>query len=72
MIEVTNPSPAFYGVGGARISAQDGATLRLEPTGILTVLSSVTEQGQGTEAIFAQIAASAVGVTLDKIGRAHV
>src|SRR3989440_4725329 len=67
MIEVTNPSPAFYGVGGARISAQDGATLRLEPTGMLTVLCSVTEQGQGTEAIFAQIAASAVGVTLGKV-----
>jgi carbon-monoxide dehydrogenase large subunit len=67
MIEVTNPSPAFYGVGGARISAQDGATLRLEPTGMVTVLSSVTEQGQGTEAVFAQIAASAVGVTLDKV-----
>ncbi|HYL89900.1 MAG TPA: xanthine dehydrogenase family protein molybdopterin-binding subunit [Burkholderiales bacterium] len=67
MIEVTNPSPAFYGVGGARISAQDGATLRLEPTGMLTVLCSVTEQGQGTEAIFAQIAASAVGVSLDKV-----
>jgi carbon-monoxide dehydrogenase large subunit len=66
MIEVTNPSPAFYGVGGARISAQDGATIRLEPTGMLTVMSSVTEQGQGTEAIFAQIAASAVGVSLDK------
>src|SRR5690606_3602473 len=67
MIEVTNPSPAFYGVGGARISAQDGATLRLEPTGMVTVLCSVTEQGQGTEAVFAQIAASAVGVTLDKV-----
>jgi len=67
MIEVTNPSPAFYGVGGARISAQDGATLRLEPTGMLTVMCSVTEQGQGTEGIFAQIAASAVGVTLDKV-----
>src|SRR5882724_2912127 len=67
MIEVTNPSPAFYGVGGARISAQDGATLRLEPTGMLTVLSSVTEQGQGTEAIFAQIAASAVGISIDRI-----
>ncbi|HEY2337294.1 MAG TPA: xanthine dehydrogenase family protein molybdopterin-binding subunit [Burkholderiales bacterium] len=66
MIEVTNPSPAFYGVGGARISAQDGATIRLEPTGMLTVMSSVTEQGQGTEAIFAQIAASAVGVSLNK------
>src|SRR4029079_14456609 len=67
MIEVTNPSPAFYGVGGARISAQVGATLRLEPTGMVTVLCSVTEQGQGTEAIFAQIAASAVGVSLDKV-----
>jgi carbon-monoxide dehydrogenase large subunit len=67
MIEVTNPSPAFYGVGGARISAQDGATLRLEPTGMVTVLCSVTEQGQGTEAVFAQIAASAVGVSLDRI-----
>ena len=66
MIEVTNPSPAFYGVGGARISAQDGATLRLEPTGMVTVLCSVTEQGQGTEAIFAQIAASAVGVSIEK------
>ncbi|HTO50698.1 MAG TPA: xanthine dehydrogenase family protein molybdopterin-binding subunit [Burkholderiales bacterium] len=67
MIEVTNPSPAFYGVGGARISAQDGATLRLEPTGMVTVLCSVTEQGQGTEGIFAQIAASALGVTMDKV-----
>jgi aerobic carbon-monoxide dehydrogenase large subunit len=67
MIEVTNPSPAFYGVGGARISAQDGATLRLDPTGMVTVMCSVTEQGQGTEGIFAQIAASAVGVTMDKV-----
>jgi carbon-monoxide dehydrogenase large subunit len=67
MIEVTNPSPAFYGVGGARISAQDGATLRLEPTGMVNVLCSVTEQGQGTDAIFAQIAASAVGVSLSKV-----
>src|SRR5262249_32334209 len=67
MIEVTNPSPAFYGVGGARISAQDGATLRLEPTGMVTVLCGVTEQGQGTEAVVAQIAASAVGVRLGKV-----
>jgi carbon-monoxide dehydrogenase large subunit len=67
MIEVTNPSPAFYGVGGARISAQDGATLRLEPSGMVTVMCSVTEQGQGTEGIFAQIAASAVGISMDKV-----
>lgn len=67
MIEVTNPSPAFYGVGGARISAQDGATLRLDPNGMVTVMVSVTEQGQGTEAVFAQIAATMVGVSLDKV-----
>ena len=67
MIEVTNPSPAFYGVGGARISAQDGASLRLEPTGMLTVLCSVTEQGQGTEGIFAQIAATTVGIGIEKV-----
>ncbi|HZM47700.1 MAG TPA: xanthine dehydrogenase family protein molybdopterin-binding subunit [Burkholderiales bacterium] len=67
MIEVTNPSPAFYGVGGARISAQDGATLRLEPTGMVTCMVSVTEQGQGTEGVFAQIAATAVGVSMDRV-----
>ena len=67
MIEVTNPSPAFYGVGGARISSQDGATLRFEPTGMVTCMVSVTEQGQGTEGVFAQIAADAVGVSLDKV-----
>ena len=67
MIEVTNPSPAFYGVGGARISAQDGATIRLDPAGMIQVLVSVTEQGQGTEAVFAQIAATAVGVSIDKV-----
>ena len=67
MIEVTNPSPAFYGVGGARISAQDGATIRLDPQGMINVLVSVTEQGQGTEAVFTQIAAQAVGVSVDRV-----
>lgn len=67
MIEVTNPSAAFYGVGGARISSQDGATIRLEPTGMVTVMASVTEQGQGTEGIIAQIAATAVGVSMDRV-----
>src|SRR4029079_19006624 len=58
---------AFYGVGGARISAQDGATLRFEPTGMVTCMVSVTEQGQGTGAVCAQIAATAVGVTMDRV-----
>jgi carbon-monoxide dehydrogenase large subunit len=67
LIELTNPGAAFYGVGGARIAAQDGATLRLDPTGAVTVLVSVGEQGQGNEAIFAQIAADAVGVGVERV-----
>lgn len=67
LIELTNPGAAFYGVGGARIAAQDGATARLEPSGAVTVLVSVGEQGQGSEGIFAQIAADAVGVAMSKV-----
>jgi aerobic carbon-monoxide dehydrogenase large subunit len=67
LIELTNPSAAFYGVGGARIASQDGATVKLEPSGTLVVLSSVGEQGQGAEAIFAQIAADAVGLPISRV-----
>ncbi len=67
VIELTNPSAAFYGVGGARIASQDGATVRLDPEGDITVLVSVGEQGQGTEGIYRQIAADAVGVDIDKV-----
>lgn len=66
-IEVTNPSPAFYGVGGAKISAQDGVTIKLDAQGAIVCQSSVTEQGQGAEAVIAQVAASAFGVGLDKV-----
>src|SRR6202166_3945586 len=66
-IEVTNPSAAFYGVGGARISAQDGATLRLDAQGSLIVHSGVTEQGQGAESVLAQCVASSFGVPIERV-----
>jgi carbon-monoxide dehydrogenase large subunit len=66
-IEVTNPSAAFYGVGGARITSQDGATVRLDATGAVFVATGVTEQGQGAEAVVAQCVASAFGVSIDKV-----
>lgn len=66
-IEITNPSAAFYGVGGARISAQDGCTIRLDPQGGVVASVSVTEQGQGTEGIIAQIVATATGVPMEKV-----
>jgi aerobic carbon-monoxide dehydrogenase large subunit len=66
-IEVTNPSAAFYGVGGARISSQDGATVRLDATGAIICATGVTEQGQGTEAVIAQCVASAFGVPITAV-----
>ncbi len=66
-IELTNPSPFMYGIGGARISAQDGCTVRMDPDGSVTALSGVTEQGQGTEAMLRQVVAEAVGVAVDSV-----
>ncbi len=66
-VEVTNPSAAFYGVGGARISSQDGATVRLDSTGAVFCHSGVTEQGQGAEAVMAQCVASAFGVPIERV-----
>jgi aerobic carbon-monoxide dehydrogenase large subunit len=66
-IEVTNPSAAFYGVGGARISSQDGATARLDATGAVFCHTGVTEQGQGAEAVVAQCVASAIGVPIERV-----
>jgi carbon-monoxide dehydrogenase large subunit len=66
-IEVTNPSAAFYGVGGARISSQDGATVKLDATGAISIHSGVTEQGQGTESILAQVVATSFGVPIERV-----
>src|SRR5581483_9396549 len=66
-IEVTNPSAAFYGVGGARISAQDGATVRLDATGAIFCHTGVSEQGQGAEAVIAQCVATSFGVPIEQV-----
>src|SRR5581483_6851806 len=66
-IEVTNPSAAFYGVGGARISSQDGATVKLDAQGMISIHTGVTEQGQGAEAVVAQCVASSFGVPMEKV-----
>ncbi|MGB5181815.1 MAG: xanthine dehydrogenase family protein molybdopterin-binding subunit, partial [Xanthobacteraceae bacterium] len=66
-VEVTNPSAAFYGVGGARISSQDGATVRLDATGAVFCHSGVTEQGQGAEAVLAQCVATSFGVPIERV-----
>ena len=66
-VEITNPSAAFYGVGGAHISSQDGATMKLDAQGNVVLHTGVSEQGQGAEAVMAQVAASSFGVAVDRV-----
>ncbi len=66
-IEVTNPSAAFYGVGGAKISSQDGVAIRLDAQGSVICQTSITEQGQGSESLTAQIVGSVLGVSMERV-----
>jgi carbon-monoxide dehydrogenase large subunit len=66
-IEITNPSAAFYGVGGARISSQDGVAVRMDSTGAVICQTSITEQGQGSESLTAQIVGSVLGVPMERV-----
>src|SRR6195256_5753464 len=66
-IEVTNPSAAFYGVGGAKISSQDGVAVRLDAQGAVVCQTSITEQGQGSESLTAQIVGSVLGVSMQRV-----
>jgi aerobic carbon-monoxide dehydrogenase large subunit len=65
--EPTAYGPVFYGPTGASISVQDGCTIRLEPTGVLRCITSITDQGQGTIHSLAQIIAETVGVGIDDV-----
>ncbi len=65
--EQTAYGPPYYGPSGASISTQDGCTLRLEPSGSVRCITSLTDQGQGTLTSVAQIVADTVGVSIDQV-----
>jgi carbon-monoxide dehydrogenase large subunit len=65
--EPTAYGPPYYGPSGATISTQDGCTLRLEPSGSLRCITSLTDQGQGTLTSVAQIIADTLGVEVDQV-----
>ena len=66
-LENSNPSSATYGQGGASIASQDACTMKLTATGGIMVASSINELGQGAYAVIAQIAATYVGVPMERI-----
>jgi carbon-monoxide dehydrogenase large subunit len=49
----------------------DSATIRVEPTGSVTVMTGISPHGQGQETTFAQIVADNLGVPIDKINIVH-
>ncbi len=49
----------------------DSATIRVEPTGSVTVMTGVSPHGQGQETTFAQIVADDLGVPIDSINIIH-
>ena len=66
-VEMTAPGAQFYGVGGAAISAQDGTTVRVEPSGKVTALVGTGSQGQGLDTTYAQVIAQELGVGIEDI-----
>ena len=48
-------------------TGHEGATVRMDPSGAVTVLAGVTSQGQGIETTVAQIVASELGVAFDAV-----
>jgi carbon-monoxide dehydrogenase large subunit len=53
--------------GAVMISAYDGATVRIAPTGDVTVLTGVTSPGCGNETAMAQIAAETLGCDMERV-----
>jgi carbon-monoxide dehydrogenase large subunit len=64
---MTNPSSGVYGEGGAPIASQDGCTMRLNAGGTVSCAASVTDTGQGTSMMVAQIAASELGMPIGRV-----
>ena len=48
-------------------TGHEGATVRVDPSGGVTVLAGTTSQGQGTETTLAQVVAGELGVAIDDV-----
>ena len=66
-IEMTAPGAWLYGPAGIRVSAQDTAIVKIDPSGMIRCAVGCTDQGQGTLTGIAQIVAEALGVPFDHV-----
>jgi carbon-monoxide dehydrogenase large subunit len=62
---------ALVGALGARAGLYESATIRVHPTGSVTVFTGTHSHGQGHETTFAQLVADHFGIPVDSVEIAH-
>jgi carbon-monoxide dehydrogenase large subunit len=62
---------AMAGALGARAGLYESATLRVHPTGSVTVFTGTHSHGQGHETTFAQLVAEQFGIPFDNVDVSH-
>jgi carbon-monoxide dehydrogenase large subunit len=71
-IEASGPAPSAVAVGlGAAIGLFESGTIRVHPTGKISVLTGSHAHGQGHETTFAQIVADELGVPMEDVEVIH-
>jgi carbon-monoxide dehydrogenase large subunit len=71
-IEACGIAPSsLVGALGARAGLYEAATIRVNPTGSVTVLTGSHSHGQGHETTFAQVVADKLGIGMDQIDIVH-
>jgi carbon-monoxide dehydrogenase large subunit len=71
-IEATGPAPSrIAGALGAQAGLWESATVRVHPTGKISVMTGSHTHGQGHETTFAQIVSSELGVPLEDVDIVH-
>ncbi|WP_380058546.1 xanthine dehydrogenase family protein molybdopterin-binding subunit [Falsihalocynthiibacter sp. SS001] len=71
-IEACGIAPSnLVGVLGARVGLYDASTVRVNPTGNLSVMVGAHSHGQGHETAFAQVVADMIGIDAETIDIVH-
>jgi aerobic carbon-monoxide dehydrogenase large subunit len=71
-IEACGIAPsALVGALGARAGLYEAATVRVHPTGSISVMTGTHSHGQGHETTFAQLISDRLGVTIDNVEVVH-
>jgi len=68
-VELCGVGPSWLAPPGAGF--WDVSTVKVEPSGMVTVLTGISPHGQGEETTFAQIAADELGVPMDNVRVLH-